>query len=92
MLHQFKSPPCNEMMTFYFQNFKFNYTSVIDYLDDFFYNFKSYPNTYYTKVRGTPKKIVTQKNGLFNVQQPHCCRYRCYNYYELGENNWFVAQ
>jgi hypothetical protein len=53
MLHQFKSPPYNEMMTLYFQNFKFNSTSVIDYLDE---SFKSYPNTYYTKVRGTAPK------------------------------------
>ncbi len=34
-----------------------------------FYNFQSYPNMYYTKLRGTlPKNApMTPKNGLFNV-------------------------
>ncbi len=30
MLHHFKSPPCNEMMTFYFEIFMFYSTSVIN--------------------------------------------------------------
>jgi hypothetical protein len=35
-----------------------------------FYKLQSYPNTYYTKLRGTPLKTapVTPKNGLFSVQ------------------------
>ncbi len=30
MLHCLKSPPCNEMMAFYFQIFKFDSRNVID--------------------------------------------------------------
>ncbi len=44
-----------------------------------FYNFQSYPNTYYTKLRGTPPKIalVTPKSGLFSVQLP-CDNIYCF--------------
>jgi hypothetical protein len=34
MLHHFKSPPYNEMMTFYFQILKFDTTSAIDLLNE----------------------------------------------------------
>ncbi len=39
-----------------------------------FYNFQSYPNTYYTKLTSNPPKaaLVTPKSGLFSVQLPIC--------------------
>jgi len=35
-----------------------------------FYNLQSYPNTYYTKLKGNPPKTarLTLKSGMFNVE------------------------
>jgi hypothetical protein len=36
ILYHLKSPPCNEMMAFYFQFFKFDNSCAIVYLNDSF--------------------------------------------------------
>jgi hypothetical protein len=74
ILYHLKSPPCNEMMTFYLYFLEFESSSVIVLLNETLLKVSSNPNTYYTKLKGTPIKItlICPKNGrglLYNY--PH---------------------